>query len=145
MLAPVANVPPATEAAPPSATEKTAEKAPATTEVPASQPAPKQAETKSALASPTKSAEMKSAPTKPATAVENFVVQLAAYAEPGAAHALERRLKTGGFPAYTETLKTSHGALTRVRVGPFPTREAAEGERAKLKDAGENGMVTPLH
>ena len=65
--------------------------------------------------------------------------------EPGAVHALERRLKTGGFPAYTETLKTSHGALTRVRVGPFPTREAAEGERAKLKDAGENGMVTPLH
>lgn len=101
-------------------------------------------ETKSPEGSPSKAVAAKPAVAPAAAGSETFVVQLAAYAEPATAHALERKLKAIGFPAYTETFKTSHGALTRVRVGPFPSRDVADGARTKLKDAGQNGIVTPL-
>jgi DedD protein len=155
--APLAPQPPPAPAAaeapvepPPAHTaDKAAEPPAAGAEPPAIKAAGAGAETKSAAAGPTQSAEAKPASAKPAptpaSGGENYVVQLAAYAEPATAHALERKLKMGGFPAYTETLKTSHGDQTRVRVGPYATRDAAEGQRAKLKDAGQNGMVAPLH
>ena len=46
----------------------------------------------------------------------------------------ERARRTGsrrpGYPAYTEPLYTARGTLWRVRVGPYPTREAAAMRRA---------------
>jgi DedD protein len=71
-----------------------------------------------------------------------FVVQLAAFADAKAAPALASKLKTSGFPAYTETLKTQQGTMRRVRVGPYPTREVADAELAKLNAAGYRGVVT---
>jgi DedD protein len=71
-----------------------------------------------------------------------FVVQLAAFADAKAAPALASKLKTSGFPAYTETLKTEQGTMRRVRVGPYPTREVADAELAKLNAAGYRGVVT---
>jgi DedD protein len=71
-----------------------------------------------------------------------FVVQLAAFADAKAAPALASKLKTSGFPAYTETLKTQQGTIRRVRVGPYPTREVADAELAKLNAAGYHGVVT---
>jgi DedD protein len=71
-----------------------------------------------------------------------FVVQLAAFADAKAALALASKLKTSGFPAYTETLKTQQGTMRRVRVGPYPTREVADAELAKLNAAGYHGVVT---
>jgi DedD protein len=71
-----------------------------------------------------------------------FVVQLAAFADAKAAPALASKLKTSGFPAYTETLKTQHGTMRRVRVGPYATREVADAELAKLNAAGYRGVVT---
>jgi DedD protein len=71
-----------------------------------------------------------------------FVVQLAAFADAKAAPALASKLKTSGFPAYTETLKTQQGAMRRVRVGPYATREMADAELAKLNAAGYRGVVT---
>jgi DedD protein len=71
-----------------------------------------------------------------------FVVQLAAFADAKAAPALTSKLKTSGFPAYTETLKTQQGTMRRVRVGPYPTREVADAELAKLNAAGYHGVVT---
>jgi DedD protein len=71
-----------------------------------------------------------------------FVVQLAAFTDAKAAAALASKLKTSGFPAYTETLKTQQGTMRRVRVGPYPTREVAEAELAKLTAAGYHGVVT---
>ena len=72
----------------------------------------------------------------------SFVVQLAAFADAKAAPALASKLKTSGFPAYTETLKTQQGTMRRVRVGPYPTREVADAELAKLNAAGYHGVVT---
>ncbi|MEO5765911.1 MAG: SPOR domain-containing protein [Casimicrobiaceae bacterium] len=74
---------------------------------------------------------------------DGFSVQLAAFSDDKGANALANRLKLGGYPAYTEALKTSRGTLWRVRVGPYPTREAANGMRDKLKTEGQNGIVAP--
>jgi DedD protein len=70
-----------------------------------------------------------------------FVVQLAAFADAKAAPALASKLKSAGFPAYTETLKTHQGTMRRVRVGPYATREVADAELARLNAAGYHGVV----
>ena len=70
-----------------------------------------------------------------------FSVQLAAFADDKGANALASRLKKAGHPAYTEPYATSRGTLWRVRVGPYPTREAAENARTKLKADGQNGII----
>src|ERR1700682_994656 len=71
-----------------------------------------------------------------------FVVQLAAFADAKAAPALASKLKSAGFPAFTETLKTDQGTMRRVRVGPYATREVADAEAARLNAAGYRGVVT---
>jgi len=74
---------------------------------------------------------------------EGFAVQLAAFSDDKGANALGNRLKQSGYPVYTEPLKTSRGTLWRVRVGPYPSREAATVVRDKLKGEGQNGIVAP--
>ena len=49
---------------------------------------------------------------------------------------LRAKLTAAGVKSYTETVKTSKGELTRVRAGPFASREAAEKARAKLVEMG---------
>jgi DedD protein len=93
----------------------------------------------------------KSAPATPASAATKgdtppdlsgaFSVQLAAFADDKGANALSNKLKKAGYPAYTEPLVTSKGTLWRVRVGPFPTRDAATSSRDKLKGDGYSGIV----
>jgi len=74
---------------------------------------------------------------------DGFSVQLAAFSDDKGANSLASRLKHSGYPAYTEPLKTSRGTLWRVRVGPYATRDAANGVRDKLKTEGQNGIVAP--
>jgi DedD protein len=71
-----------------------------------------------------------------------YAVQLAAFADDKGANALAARLKKSGYATYTEPVSTSRGTLWRVRVGPYPTREAADAARDKLKADGQNGIVT---
>ncbi len=49
---------------------------------------------------------------------------------------LRSKLSAAGIKSYTEPVKTSKGELTRVRAGPFPSKEAAEKARAKLVAMG---------
>ena len=74
---------------------------------------------------------------------EGYAVQLAAFSDDKGANALAHRLKTAGFSAYTEPLNTSKGTLWRVRVGPYPSREAAIVARDRLKQEGHSGIVAP--
>ena len=74
---------------------------------------------------------------------EGFVVQLAAFSDDKGANALAGKLKRAGYPAYTETIATSRGTLWRVRVGPFPSRDAAAQSRDRLKGEGHAGIVVP--
>lgn len=73
-----------------------------------------------------------------------FVVQLGAYADKAVAAALQTKLKAAGFSAYVERVETSKEKLHRVRVGPYPNKETAEGARVQLKGRGHSGIVVPL-
>jgi DedD protein len=84
-------------------------------------------------------AEPKASPTH-----DGFAVQLAAFADDKGANSLAGRLKRAGYTAYTEPLKTSKGTLWRVRVGPYPSHEAAVAARDKLKAEGQSGIVAAI-
>jgi DedD protein len=77
--------------------------------------------------------EMKPAPAGHAGSEESFVVQLGAFSSAANAKALQKKLQDNKFKAYTELVKNASGDRTRVRVGPYPTREAAEKARDRLK------------
>jgi DedD protein len=73
-----------------------------------------------------------------------FVVQVGAYTD--AATLLEVRAKVEklGLKTYTQSVDTEAGKRTRVRVGPFATRQEAESASTKLKGAGLPGNVLVL-
>lgn len=74
-------------------------------------------------------------------AAGEFSVQVFAFSDDKGANSLVNKLKTKGYPAYTEPVSTSRGTLWRVRIGPYPSREAAFAAREKLKGEGYNGIV----
>lgn len=90
---------------------------------------------------PTKSEK---APAKTASAAsEKFVVQVVALSDAGKAKQMQKRIQATGLKSYTEVVKTARGDVTRVRAGPFATREAADKAQQKLKSAGFDGKVVP--
>lgn len=80
-------------------------------------------------------------PTHSEPPLSGFSVQLAAFADDKGANSLTNKLKKAGYPAYTEPLVTTKGTLWRVRVGPYPSRDAAASSRDKLKGDGYSGIV----
>lgn len=79
---------------------------------------------------------------KSTTTTGIFVVQLGAFSDSAKAKYQQHSLTSYGIKrSYTETLKRNDKEITRVRIGPFFTREAAEEERKKLKKLGLDGMV----
>jgi DedD protein len=80
---------------------------------------------------------------KPAKAAEGqFVVQVIALADADKARQMQERIAAAGIKSYTEIVKTAKGDVTRVRAGPFATRDAAEKAREQLKTLGMNGNIT---
>ena len=99
----------------------------------APKPAPKKA------VEPAKKAEapVTQAEPAPVSPKEEFVVQVGAFSNPQVAIA---KLKSAKVPYYTEAMQ---GNLTRVRAGPFATREAADKALEQLKGLGfQPGAVT---
>ncbi len=109
----------------------------ATKPVAAAVPAPAPAATKPAAALP--------APTPAASASgTGFAVQVGAFAAANDATALRDKLRGAGFNAFTESVNTDKGTLTRVRVGPAMTRTEADQLKASLQSKlGIAGMVRP--
>ncbi len=131
--------------APPRADARNGAAAPARSEPANEAKAPARSEPKSESPHEPRS-DAKASDTPPAAgapAKDGFSVQLAAFSDDKGANALASRLKRAGYPAYTEPLKTSRGTLWRVRVGPYPSRDAANGVRDKLKAEGQSGIVAP--
>jgi cell division septation protein DedD len=80
----------------------------------------------------------------PAASATGFAVQLAAYSKASDATALRDRLRAAGFSAFTETVSTDKGTLTRVRVGPVANRGDAQQLQAQVKaKLGLDGIVRP--
>ncbi|MDO9312356.1 MAG: SPOR domain-containing protein [Nitrosomonas sp.] len=78
-----------------------------------------------------------------ADTTKGFVVQLGAFSDQLKAKQQQANLASNGFKAYTETLKIDNNEVTRVRIGPFTARSAAENEIKKLKKIGLDGVVVP--
>ena len=72
-----------------------------------------------------------------------WIVQLGAYKEAGNVKLLFGKLKGIGVPAYSEQFESAQGQRTRVRAGPFPSQEAAEKARTRIKIIGVDGPVAP--
>lgn len=72
---------------------------------------------------------------------QQWVVQLGAYKDAGNVKNLLAKLHEMHVPAYTEKIDADQGARTRVRAGPFTSREAAEKAQARIKKLGVNGTV----
>lgn len=67
---------------------------------------------------------------------EQFVVPVAALANADKVKELVARLTEAKLPYYTERISTAQGQVTRVRVGPFDDRSAAEKAAERLKMLG---------
>jgi len=62
-----------------------------------------------------------------------YVVQLGAFSNSTNAKALQKKLQENKFKAYTEVMKGSGAERTRVRAGPYDSREAAEKARQRMR------------
>ncbi len=94
--------------------------------------------------SPKPAPERKPAQDAASPKLEGFAVQVGAFREPDKLAQARDKLKAARLSHYTERLASSGGDLTRLRAGPFPTREAAEKAAAEMKRAGLSGQVIPL-
>ena len=133
----IAAAPPVVEAPP--AVKETLKEAPKETPKPALK-----AETELSKAPPT-TAPAKPAAKKPKPAAKpatgKFVVQVIALADAERAKQMQGQIAAAGIKSYTEVVKTAKGDVTRVRAGPFATRQAAEKARDQLKALGMSGNI----
>jgi len=76
--------------------------------------------------------------------LEGFAVQVGAFRDEAKLKQARDKLAAAGIPHYTERLDNASGALTRLRAGPFPTRQGADAAAARLKQGGLASQVVPL-
>ena len=118
---------------------------------------PKQAETKAdpkvakteTKAAPAKPADKstdkpEAKPEKSAAKLEGFAIQLGAFSDADKIAALKAKMKSAKVTVFTEDVKTASGKLTRLRAGPYKTREQADKALAQVKKAGVDGKVISL-
>jgi DedD protein len=72
---------------------------------------------------------------------ESWLVLIGAYKDEANVKQLTAKLKQVGVPAFTEHFDSPQGPRTRVRAGPFKTRQAAEQALAKMKKVGLGGPI----
>lgn len=73
-----------------------------------------------------------------------FVVQVGAFADATAARDVRLKVERLGLKTYTQVVDTEGGKRTRVRIGPFESREDANKVLAKLKTVDLPGAVLTL-
>ena len=66
-------------------------------------------------------------------AAQRFVVQVGAFADESKSRDVRSKLEKAGFKTYTHVAETKEGKRTRVRVGPFATRDEADKAATKIK------------
>ena len=145
--APLPAVAKAPEPAPERAAAESPKTGPVVAETAKSEPAPPatpKVEPKAEPKAEPKPAAAKAEPKPAAPRLEGFAVQVGAFREEGKLAQARGKIATAKLPHYTERLDSSSGELTRLRAGPFATREAAEKAAAQLKRAGLDGRVVPL-
>jgi DedD protein len=71
-----------------------------------------------------------------------YVILIGAFASEENVRSLKAKLAEKNIRTYTEPLDTPAGKRTRVRAGPFPSREAAEKALEKMKQVGVSGVIS---
>ncbi|CAM3742762.1 DedD protein [Kerstersia gyiorum] len=74
-----------------------------------------------------------------------FVLQVAAYTTEASAAARRNELHAAGITnAYVEPVTAGGKRQFRLRVGPFPSRDAAQAAQARMRTLGyDNGFIAP--
>ena len=87
-------------------------------------------------------AQASTTPSPAASSGEEWIVQLGAYRDQDNIRNLTAKLRQQGYNFYTEVLPSPDGiSKTRVRAGPFPSKEKAEAARERIKRIGVDGVV----
>jgi DedD protein len=115
-------------------------------------PEPAKAEAVKTEASKTdKPTQAQPADTKPAASASDtkadaprFVVQVGAFSDEGKAREVRGKLEKAGYKTYTHVAETKEGKRTRVRVGPFTSRDEADKAAQKIKQLQLQPQVLTL-
>jgi DedD protein len=75
---------------------------------------------------------------------ERFVIQVGAFAEDDAVRETRSKVEKLGLRTYIQAVETKDGKRTRVRVGPYASRDEADKAANKLKAAGLTAAVLTL-
>jgi DedD protein len=67
---------------------------------------------------------------------EQFYFQVGAFSDPAKVKEVTGKLKSAALPHYTEQVPVANGVATRVRVGPYGDRAAAEKAAEQVKRLG---------
>lgn len=78
----------------------------------------------------------------PAKAGGQHVILIGAFSNQANVRLLQSKLGELGVKVYTERLDAPEGMKTRVRAGPFASREAAEKALERMKRIGVNGIIS---
>lgn len=89
-------------------------------------------------------AEKSETPPKASPALVGFAVQAGAFRDEAKLAQARKKLVAAGLSHYSERLAGQGGEITRLRAGPFATREAAVAAAAKMKAAGLEAAVVAL-
>ena len=73
-----------------------------------------------------------------------FVVQVGAFADAAKAREARKTLEKSSYKTYEQVVDTKDGKRTRVRAGPFATRDEADKAAAKIKALGLHAAVLTL-
>jgi DedD protein len=150
-----ATAPPSKPIESPAATPAAAKASDATPAKPAPSPQPAPDAPKPAVASvkpaPAPAPKVVTEAAKPALAEAakpsaggRFVVQIGAFVDAGAVRDARSKAGKAGLTTFTQVVDTAGGPRTRVRIGPFATREDADKAAAQARAAGVPGVVLTL-
>jgi len=82
-----------------------------------------------------------SAEAKPVVTSGEYLVLIGAFSNEANVKNLKAKLGEQGIKTFSEPLDTPQGKKTRVRAGPFASREAAEKALEKMQKIGVSGAV----
>lgn len=83
-------------------------------------------------------------PEAAAPAAERFIVQVGAYSDEAKVREVRAKLEKAGYTTYVHVAQTKEGKRTRVRIGPFATKQEAQKIVGKIKSLNFNASVLTL-
>jgi DedD protein len=128
--------------------EKPAEKAPAAKEeAKASPPAKSDKPEKPSPAATAKEEASKAQALldgKADAATGRFIIQAGAFSDAAKVREVRRKLEQAGFKTYTQVVEKDGKSSTRIRVGPFASREEADKVVARIRKLDLQASVLKL-